>query len=176
MSISTKGGDRGQTSLYSGERVSKANLRVEAYGTLDELDSYLGFAKHQVGVIRVYELLVQVQRQLHRAMGELANLSSSFKEAITPEEVEEITEQIHQYEALVELKGFVIPGGCAASAPLDICRSVVRRAERRIVELAETQSVSATLLMYINRLSDLFFILARYLEAQRGMIVYVKSY
>lgn len=176
MSISTKGGDRGQTSLYSGERVSKANLRVEAYGTLDELDSFLGFAKHQVGVIRVYELLVQVQKQLHRAMGELANLSGSFSEPITLQEVEEITSHIHSFEGLVELKGFVIPGGCASSAPLDICRSVVRRAERRIVELAETETVPETLLMYVNRLSDLFFILARYLEAQKGMLVYVKSY
>ncbi|MDI3504497.1 MAG: cob(I)alamin adenosyltransferase [Candidatus Cloacimonadota bacterium] len=172
MSITTQGGDQGQTSLYTGERVAKNNLRVEAYGTLDELDAFLGEAKHHVADEEVYELLIQTHNLLYRVMGELATPDGSYQMPLCAEEVEAITNTIHHYEGKVNLKGFVIPGSCIASAHLDICRTVARRAERRVIALAQEADISAVLLKYVNRLSDFFYILARYLEDQAGVLRY----
>lgn len=172
MSITTKGGDRGQTSLYSGERVFKNDLRVDAYGSLDELDAFIGEAKHHVDDSDVYQLLIDTQNRLYRVMGELATPSADYPMPLCPEEVEEITRTIQRYEKLVDLKGFVIPGSCVASARLDICRTVVRRAERRIIDLAQVSEVPAAILQYVNRLSDFFYILARYIEVKQGVLTY----
>jgi len=98
LSITTQGGDQGQTSLYTGERVAKNNLRVEAYGTLDELDAFLGEAKHHVADEEVYELLIQTHNLLYRVMGELATPDGSYQMPLCAEEVEAITNTIHHYE------------------------------------------------------------------------------
>ena len=172
MSITTKGGDKGFTSLYSGERVLKSDARVDAYGSLDELDAFIGEAKHHISDKAIVELLISTQNRLYRVMGELATPSSEYPMPICEHEVEEITNTIHHYEALVNLKGFVIPGSCLASSRLDICRTVARRAERRVIALSQMDSVPSTLMQYVNRLSDFFFILARYIEVQEGVLTY----
>ena len=172
MSITTKGGDKGQTSLYSGERVMKSDLRVDSYGTLDELDAFIGEAKHYVEDEEVYHLLIATQNKLYRVMGQLATPSSEYPMPVCESEVDEITQTIRDYEAKVDLKGFVIPGSCPASAKLDICRTIARRAERRVIALSEQAEVPETLMKYINRLSDFFFILARYIEVKQGVLTY----
>jgi cob(I)alamin adenosyltransferase len=172
VSITTKGGDKGQTSLYSGERVLKSDLRVDAYGTLDELDAFIGEAKHHVDDEAVLALLISTQNRLYRVMGQLATPSKEYPMPICESEVEEITATIRHYEELVDLKGFVIPGSCIASARLDICRTVARRAERRVIALAQVAEVPETLMQYVNRLSDFFYILARYIEVKQGVLTY----
>jgi cob(I)alamin adenosyltransferase len=172
VSITTKGGDKGQTSLYSGERVLKSDLRVDAYGTLDELDAFIGEAKHHVDDEAVHVLLISTQNRLYRVMGQLATPSKEYPMPICESEVEEITATIRHYEEKVNLKGFVIPGSCIASARLDICRTVARRAERRVIALAQVAEVPETLMKYVNRLSDFFYILARYIEVKQGVLTY----
>jgi len=172
MSIVTATGDQGQTSLFSGERVWKDDLRVEAYGCLDELDAHVADARHLVQDARVLEILEQVQNQLGRVMGQLASRSAAFPKAITIADVQEISSLIRSLEEKTPLHGLVIIGSLPASAKLDICRTIARRAERRIVSLARAESVAEELLQYVNRLSDLFFILARGLETAEGAIRY----
>ena len=172
MSIVTATGDQGQTSLFSGERVWKDDLRVEAYGCLDELDAHVADARHLVQDARVLEILEQVQNQLGRVMGQLATRSAAFPKAITIADVQEISSLIRSLEEKTPLHGLVIIGSLPASAKLDICRTIARRAERRIVSLARAESVAEELLQYVNRLSDLFFILARGLETAEGAIRY----
>ena len=173
MSITTKGGDKGQTSLYTGQRVWKDDLRVDAYGTLDELDALIGESRHHIASDEIKQILSGIQKNLYRVMGQLATKDSSYPYPICAVEVEEITSLIRDYEAKLNLKGFVIPGTTIPSAKLDICRTVARRAERRIVALSHAESVTAELFGYVNRLSDLFFILARSIEADLGKLEYV---
>ena len=175
MSITTQSGDQGQTGLYTGERVWKDDMRVEAYGTLDELDAQIGEAKHLIHDINIRHLLIDVQKDLFRIMGELASKSQPFPQPITTEETEKLTALVHDFEQRVDLKGFVIPGSTSQSAKLDICRTIARRAERRVVALAKAEEVSPAILQYVNRLSDYFFILARWLEKKDDAITYVKN-
>lgn len=172
MSISTKTGDKGQTSLWSGERVWKDDLRVDAYGSLDELDAHIGDAKHHIEQEELKILLTEVQNKLYRVMGQLASKSKEYVIPICISDAEQLTERIHAFETQVELKGFVIPGSTPASAKLDICRTIARRAERRIIALSHLEEVPPAVLEFCNRLSDFFFILARYTEFLEGAIVY----
>lgn len=172
MSIVTKGGDKGETSLFSGERVSKTDSRVEAYGSLDELDSLIGLSKHYLEDESDRALLTALQRNLHKIMGELASLTRLPASLIDEQEVEELTQHIRDIEAKVKLEGFVVPGACKESAWMDLCRSVARRAERRVLALAKSAPVRDCPLKYINRLSDFFFILARKIEIDKGVITY----
>ena len=173
MSITTKGGDKGQTSLYSGERVWKDDLRVEAYGTLDELDAHLGEARHLVQDARASEILLGVQKTLYRVMGQLATKHGEYPYPLRAEDTESVTDLIRALEEETPLRGFVIPGSLPSSAKLDVCRTVARRAERRLVALSRHESVAPELMQYVNRLSDLMFILARSLESAVGAIRYV---
>jgi len=172
MSISTGGGDKGETSLWSGERVSKDDLRVEAYGTIDELNSHIGEARHYCKSEDTRELLLKVQKDLFRVAGQLASKGKLFTEPVAETDVQWLTEKVHHYEKIIKLKGFVIPGTTIQSAKLDICRTVTRRAERRIVSLSKVEEVSGELLKYINRLSDFLFILARFEEHLEGKLIY----
>jgi ATP:cob(I)alamin adenosyltransferase len=172
LSITTKGGDQGSTSLYTGERVLKSDLRVDAYGSLDELDAFISEAKHHIGDVEIKKLLLDTQNRLYRVMGELATPDGSYLMPICKEEVDAITDTIHLYEERVNLQGFVVPGSCIASAHLDICRTVARRAERRVIALAQASDVPPNLIKYVNRLSDFFFILARAIEVQEGVLTY----
>lgn len=173
--ISTKTGDGGLTDLWSGERVRKDDIRVEAYGTVDELSSFLGEAKHWVKRPETLAILEEIQRDLFRAAGELASRGTPFTDPIRPEDEERLFTYVERFEGPLGLKGFVVPGSTVQSAKLDIARTVARRAERRIVTLARDSEVSPALRKYVNRLSDLLFVLARWEEAGEDKIVYVNS-
>lgn len=175
MSITTKGGDKGQTSLYTGERVWKDDLRVDAYGSLDEPDAFIGEAKHHISSHDLQIILIGVQKNLYRVMGQLATKAGTYPYPLCEKEVDEITGKIRHFEDKLNLKGFVIPGSTIPSAKLDICRTIARRAERRIIALSHSEEVAAEVLGYVNRLSDLFFILARTVEAELGALKYVEK-
>ena len=161
MSISTKSGDKGKTGLWSGERVWKNNERVEAYGTIDELNSFLGEAKHYVETKPIFEQIEIIQNDLFRVAGQLASKDKLFVEPIEEDDVETITNWVHLFEKEVKLTGFVIPGSTLSSAKLDICRTIARRAERVIIGIQQNESIPENLIQYVNRLSDLLFIMAR---------------
>ncbi|MDA8424776.1 MAG: cob(I)yrinic acid a,c-diamide adenosyltransferase [Treponema sp.] len=173
MSIITKSGDEGLTSLWSGERVWKDDLRVEAYGSVDELDSILALARHAITQAEVLAAIDRVQHDLHRLAGELASRGRSFDRPIEIADEERLDREIRELEARIPLKGFVVPGMTEASARLDLARTVARRTERRVVALARGSEVSAPLRRYLNRLSDLLFMLARAEEAASGAIRFV---
>lgn len=171
MSISTGGGDQGQTGLYSGQRISKADLRVECYGTVDELNSWLGYCRQAAGTGITGERLLAVQRDLFRVAGELATVDGPYADPLPESAPEGLAEIIHQLEREIRLTGFVIPGNCEASARLDIARTVCRRAERAAVRLADQACVPLHLIRYLNRLSDLLFLLGRQEEQATGAIL-----
>ncbi len=172
MSITTKAGDTGLTSLFSGERVPKDDLRVDAYGTVDELDSHLADACHYIEDEQMQGILRDVQTQLGQVMAVLACTDKPASNHINEAEVQKLTELVHHYEALVPIKGLVVIGTTKASAKLDICRTITRRAERVIIHLNHKAQVDALVLQFINRLSDLLFIMARYVEMQAGSLKY----
>ncbi len=171
MSISTMTGDEGQTSLWSGERVDKDSLRVEAYGTVDELNSFLAEAKHHT-CEEVSRYILSVQRFLFKVGGQLASKDVQYVEPVSEEDVEKLTKSVHYFEEIVGLKGFVIPGSTIASAKLDICRTIARRAERRIIALSRLEKVPGPVRKYINRLSDFLYIIARYEEFKEKKLLY----
>ncbi len=164
MSIATKTGDKGKTSLLSGERVWKDDPRVEAYGAVDELNSFLGDAKHTIKNGPLKKIIENIQKDLFRICAELADNSQKFNNVIGNSEIEILNELLEQYEKKIKLTGFIIPGNSPESAKLDLCRSVCRRAERKIITLNNISLISSELIKYINRLSDLLFILARSVE------------
>jgi ATP:cob(I)alamin adenosyltransferase len=170
MSITTKTGDTGETGLWSGQRISKDDLRVECYGTLDELNSFLGEAKHYVKSAEVHKIIEQVQKDLFKVAGELATKDIPFVDPVSEMETDEMTAQIHNFESKVELTGFVLPGSIISSAKLDICRTIARKAERRIITLSRHEKIPATIIKYVNRLSDLIYIMARFEEKMEGKI------
>lgn len=174
MSITTKTGDTGQTSLWSGERVNKDNIRVESYGTIDELNSFLGEAKHYVKSVYVKKIILEIQNDLFKIAGTLASKDKIYINPIEKKDVERLEQLIKIFEDKMNLKGFVIPGNTLSSSKIDVCRTVSRRAERRIITLANSEKVDLELRKYINRLSDLLFLLARYEEFVVDKIVYKK--
>lgn len=171
MSIATGGGDKGQTGLFSGERISKADLRVECYGTVDELNSWLGYCRQAAGDPSVAEQLLRLQRELFRVAGELATIEGAYADPLAVDAAEVLREKIVLLETQVPLTGFVIPGNCEASARLDIARTICRRAERAAVRLAARETVPDHLIRYLNRLSDLLFMLGRAEEQKSGSIL-----
>lgn len=173
MSISTKTGDKGKTSLWSGERVQKNSRRVEAYGTVDELNSTLAEAKHLVKSDKVRTMVVEIQNDLFRVAGALAS-TGDYAYPVTTEDVERITGYVHEFEKEVELTGFVIPGNTIQSAKLDVCRTVARRAERRILTLTEEENIPEPVKKYVNRLSDLIYMLARFEEKIENKLEFKK--
>lgn len=175
MSVTTKTGDSGQTSLFSGERVWKDDLRVDAYGALDELDALLGEARHAVTDPDTQAILEGIQNTLYRVMGQLASKNAAYPYPLTQKDVEEITALAAELEEKTPLTGFVLPGSLPASAKLDVCRAVARRAERQAVKLSRAEAVPPEILQYLNRLSDLLFMLARSVEAAAGALRYVKK-
>lgn len=172
MSISTKTGDNGETFLWSGERISKDDLRVESYGTIDELNAFISEAKHYVNSQEVKKILNEIQNDLFRLGGELASKDKQYPHPIEEADVERITNYVEQFEKRVKLKGFVVPGSTIQSSKLEICRTVARRAERRIISLDKKEPVSPIIKKYINRLSDLLFLMARFEEYLLNKIEY----
>lgn len=173
MSIATKRGDAGQTGLAGGIRVSKASMRVDAYGTVDELISSIGFARSICSDDTIRTLLKQVQRELFSLGSALATPPESSKKppAITVEMVDRLTSEIHRIEAIEGvLADWSIPGEHTASAALDVARTICRRAERQAVALRESgEEAAPEILAYLNRLSDLLWIQGRLVELGKGV-------
>lgn len=173
MSIATKRGDAGETSLAGGIRVSKSSLRVETYGTIDELNSAVGFARSICPDEAAQALLREIQRELFLVGSALATPLESPKNQppVTVEMVDRLTAEIHRIEAVEGvLADWSIPGEHPAPAALDVARTVCRRAERCAVRLAESGvAVRPEILAYLNRLSDLLWILGRLIEKQQGL-------
>ena len=173
MSISTKTGDKGQTGLWTGERIKKNAPRVEAYGTVDELNSNLAEAKHLVNSEKVKQRILEIQNDLFRVAGALASMGE-FAYPVQEEDVERITHYVQDFEKEVKLTGFVIPGSTLPSAKLDVCRTIARRAERRILSLAEEETVPEPVRKYVNRLSDLIYMMARFEEKIQDKLEFKK--
>lgn len=173
MSITTKQGDAGQTALIGGARVSKADLRVEAYGTIDELGAAMGFARSICDDVEVRELTKEIQRELFAVSGSVANPLSSQKEPpyVPTEMVEALTAHVNRFEAMEGmLSDWSLPGEHAAAAAYDVARTVCRRAERHTVRLTELgEDVGPNVLAYLNRLSDLLWLCGRALELRAGV-------
>ena len=174
MKIYTKTGDRGDTGLFGGGRVPKSHPRVHAYGTVDELNAFVGLAGEAVSDGGVRDRLQSMQHDLFSIGATLATspARASRLEPRTPvlpeARIEDMEEWIDEATGeLEELRAFILPGGTRAAALLHVCRTVCRRAERAAVALAESEVVGEGVLPYLNRLSDLFFVWAR-LENHRG--------
>lgn len=173
MSIATKTGDGGQTKLLFGTSVSKADARVEAYGTIDELNSFLGLARANCDDERTRTLLEQLQRETFIVGAELATpveKLDKLKQRVTPEMTAVWDAQVNQIETIPGLlDDWALPGATPAGAALDVARTVARRAERCVVRLHEAGDVpNEEILRYLNRLSDLLWLLGRRYEIERG--------
>lgn len=173
MSIATKLGDDGRTSLTGGDRVSKAELRVDAYGTIDELNSVLGFARSICEVAEVSEIVKPIQRELFAVGSAIATATESEKErpTITNEMVEALTDHVHRIENMEGiLADWSLPGEHPVSSAFDVARTVCRRAERYVVRLADSgEEISLNVIAYLNRLSDLLWLLGRLIEVRAGV-------
>ncbi len=171
-SIATKTGDKGQTGLVGGVRVSKSSLRVETYGTVDELNSFLGFARSISEHQEIKQLILSIQKDLFVLGAELATPGelSAGQTQVTQEMVDRLTNEVHRIEAVDGiLADWSVPGEHTVSAALDMARTVCRRAERYAVRLAESgEKVSSVDIIYLNRLSDLVWLLGRWIELKEG--------
>lgn len=170
--IYTRTGDRGETGLVGGTRIPKDSIRVDAYGSMDELNSVLGLAKSFVTDTELDSLLRELQNDLFIAGSDLASVKSDQNvPRITSERILELERIIDKYEEeLPPLKVFILPGGTNAGAALHFARSVARRAERRIITLGRTDKINDQLIPYINRLSDLLFVLARVINYRQRTV------
>lgn len=175
MKIYTKTGDQGETGLYGGPRVSKDDIRIEAYGTVDELNSVLAVALIEVDNPDIYELLRKIQNQLFSIGADLAtpigkqNSRASIR-TIKDHHITEIENAIDYFDAQLDpLKNFILPGGTAGGAYLHLARTVCRRAERRVVTLKNAVEINPNIILFLNRLSDLLFVLARFENKSAGV-------
>ncbi|MEM7574316.1 MAG: cob(I)yrinic acid a,c-diamide adenosyltransferase [Bacteroidota bacterium] len=172
MKIYTKGGDQGSTSLFSGKRVSKAALRVAAYGDLDELNAQIGRLRDftQGPLVDPDTLLLIQQQHLFVIGAQLADDREGVEKMQLPKGAAPTLEAAidRMQEQLEPLRHFLLPGGHPAVSQAHICRTVCRRAERQVVLLVEEVSLAEDILPYLNRLSDYFFVLGRYLAKLSG--------
>lgn len=164
--IYTGTGDRGTTSLVGGERVSKAHQRIESYGTVDELNSFIGLLVSALEAGEDRDFLSFVQHKLFTIGSYLATdqetTALKVESRVTPESISRLEREIDRIDAaLPQLRAFVLPGGCRSASLAHVCRAVCRRAERQIYRLAESEPVEEPLLVFMNRLSDYLFVLAR---------------
>ncbi len=174
MKIYTRTGDKGITALYGGQRVPKDASRVEAYGTVDEANALLGVARTQLGDLSSFDvLLTELQSALFDVGADLATPEPRYRTNIVPlseKDVAGLEAHIDRLAAdLPELRAFILPGGHPASASLHHARTVVRRAERRTATLSHTEPINPQVTVYLNRLSDLLFVLARAVNVAAGI-------
>lgn len=168
MKIYTKTGDKGETGLFGGDRVSKDSIRISAYGTIDELNSFIGYTITEIKDASVKDNLIKIQNYLFIIGSDLATPETEKNAKLniqrTPELfINEIEKMIDHYDAkLDELKNFILPGGSKSASLLHICRTVCRRAEREVVSLKKSVTIGDNIIIFLNRLSDLFFVLSRY--------------
>jgi cob(I)alamin adenosyltransferase len=175
MRIYTKTGDKGDTGLFGGGRVPKNDPRVEAYGDVDELNAVLGTVRAVEPMPRIDEVLVSVQRDLFGvgallATPNLQKMREQLQKArIDAARIAELEHAIDEADAELEpLRAFIIPGGTPKAAALHVARTVCRRAERRVVELTQETEIPEIVVVYLNRLSDLLFTLARLANHRAG--------
>ena len=164
--VYTKTGDKGETSIIGGIRVKKSCERLEAYGTVDELSSHLGLLASMLPDGEDKDLIIRIQNNLFSVCSNLATDQSQtplYDSAKLPDgEIEVLEQEVDKIMNLLpERQGFVLPGGTQAAAQAHVCRTVCRRAERRIVALSEVAQISPETQQYINRLSDYLFVLAK---------------
>lgn len=168
MKIYTKTGDKGETSLFGGRRVWKDDLRISAYGTVDELNAVLGVAISELMNKELIEVIESIQNDLFTVGSDLASpLDKENKNFVIPRVdakfIKQLEVLIDKYDSqLPELKNFILPGGLKGSAILHHARTVCRRAEREVVALAKVDGINHEIEVYLNRLSDLLFVLARF--------------
>lgn len=167
--IYTKTGDQGETGLFGGTRLPKDHIRIESYGTVDELNAHVGMLRDHVEDGGLRDLLKKIQDRLFTIGSNLA--SDPEKELPTPDILDADIELLEQEmdrmdETLPELRNFILPGGHPAVSWCHLARCVCRRAERRVITLTQQESVAEIIIRYLNRLSDYFFMLGRYLAQQ----------
>lgn len=168
MKIYTKGGDKGETGLFGGERVSKNSPRIEAYGTIDELNSFIGLALTETKDSEVKKLLEKVQNTLFVLGSDLSTPDNEKNKShniprISKNSYAKIEKEIDKFDYRIdELKNFILPGGSKSAALLHVCRTICRRSERQAVALNNIVNLNPDIIILLNRLSDLFFVLARY--------------
>ncbi len=170
--IYTKTGDSGETALFGGRRVSKSDLRVDAYGTVDELNAFIGLLRDSTDHAVTRSLLKEIQDRLFSIGAHLA--SDPQKSLAAPDlentDIQQLEEAMDDMDArLPPLTNFILPGGYPTVSVCHICRTVCRRAERLVVALHREEAVDVLVLQYLNRLSDYFFMLARQLGADAGV-------
>lgn len=176
MKIYTKTGDDGKTSLFRGGRVSKDNDRIEAYGSIDELNSILGIVLTEITDKEVEKVLIKIQNDLFVVGSDLATVKESNENndkkvlRVSKEMIEFLEKQIDYFdEKLPPLTNFVLPGGTKSAANLHHARTVCRRAERKVVKLMAAAGISDDVLIYLNRLSDFLFVLSRFENFQANI-------
>jgi cob(I)alamin adenosyltransferase len=173
MKIYTKTGDEGKTGLFGGVRVAKDDIRVEAYGTIDELNAALGMAVALGADPSESSMVAEFQNDLFVLGAELACIPEKREQLklrlIEPSDIERLEHHIDALDAhLQPLKNFILPGGHPVAASLHHARTICRRAERRVQSLTKVQMVAPHLLVYLNRLGDLLFVMARHAQSTRG--------
>jgi cob(I)alamin adenosyltransferase len=160
--VYTRTGDGGETSLVGGTRVSKADPRVDAYGDVDEANSLIGLGRAWIEDAEIDEVLAGIQNDLFTVGADLASPAGVDVPRVNQAHVGRLEDLCDRYLAGLEpLKEFILPGGSRGAAVLHVSRAVARRAERRVVALAKSEELNPAILVYLNRLSDLLFILAR---------------
>jgi cob(I)alamin adenosyltransferase len=168
--VYTKTGDGGETSLVGGQRVSKASLRVDAYGDVDELNSFIGLARAYLKDTEIDDALSLIQNDLFTLGADLASPSEIQVPRITEEFIATLEDLADRFlEELEPLKEFILPGGAQAGATLHLARTVARKSERKVVALSLREDVNPQAIVYLNRLSDLLFILARLVNKRAGV-------
>lgn len=175
MKVYTRRGDGGETDLFGGPRVSKDDLRVEAYGAVDELNAVLGECRARSSHADLQRMLEQIQGLLFDLGAVLATPDARRREKsgvpeLAPADVDQLESHIDGLEAELEpLKRFILPGGCPGAAAFHLARTVCRRAERRLVSLGREEKLEGPGLRYLNRLSDLLFVMARVENRRAGI-------
>ena len=164
--IYTGTGDKGTTSLVGGQRVPKSHQRIESYGTIDELNSFIGLLITSLDSQEDADFLLFIQHKLFTIGSYLATDQETtelkIESRVTPESIEKLEREIDRLDNdLPKMKSFVLPGGCRSASLAHVCRTVCRRAERQIYRLAEEHKVEEPVLVFMNRLSDYLFVLAR---------------
>lgn len=171
MKIYTKTGDEGKTSLFDGRRVDKDDIRVESYGTVDELGAILGLSKHYLKNEEIFEIIENIQNKLFTLSANLATEDQSkIKYKMKLEDVDYLEEITDHY--MDEFTGFIVAGTSKSSAQLHLARTICRRAERRIITLSKVADVDPLVIKYINRLSDAIYALARSEENEKKLVEY----
>lgn len=174
MKIYTKTGDKGKTSLFDDTRVDKDSIRVESYGTIDELNSSIGLARSYIKDEEIRTILFDIQRSLFDVAGELATpKGEDFPEKIEEKDIKHLEGIIDQYLEKMTKKEksmFIVPGSNQESAALHVARTICRRGERRMLTLSREAKIRPEVIRYVNRLSDTLYALARFLETKLSYV------